>query len=136
MRDALPPDLKEGAYVYNQDSQTGTGTHWCCFCLKKPYIYYVDPFGTDLNGYPPSELRSWGYTHGYTKLYANEEDFQHLKSWLCGWYACYFALKMNKHFKSLTPTTFDRIIQKGIDKYPTSNNINIITKWGKAKGIM
>ena len=137
MRDDLPSVMSQGSYVYNLDGKNGDGTHWTCFCLKSPNIYYVDPFGTDQpKGKPPTELRTWGKQHGYQMIVANEECFQHLESWLCGHYSCYFAIKMNKYFQQLTPRNFDRIVQKGITKYPSDQNVQLITQWAKKKGIL
>jgi len=137
MRNDIPSNLREKSYIYNQDDKNGQGTHWTCFCLKYPNIYYVDPFGTGKpHGKPPKELRQWGKEHGYQMIIANEEDFQHIKSWACGYYSCYFALKMNKYFKQLNPRTFDQIIQKGLTKYPSDHNMALITNWSKRKGIL
>ena len=132
MRNDIPDQLQEKAYVYNLDRKNGPGTHWTCFGLKFPNIYYVDPFGTGKpHGKPPTELRQWGRSHGYQMILANEEDFQHIKSWACGFYSCYFAIKMNKHHKQLTPENFDRIIQKGLTKYPSDHNMSMITQWSQ-----
>ena len=128
MRDNIPASLGDGVYLYNMDSSRGNGSHWMSFCLKKPKIFYYDPFGTDLNGFPPTELRKWGAQNGYKMLVANEEDMQHIKSWLCGWYAVYFALKMKKHYNQLTPKSFDQIVQKGLTKYPSSHNVETVAQ--------
>lgn len=76
MRNALPRgQISDGCYLYNLDDQGSRGTHWTMFCLKRPDLYYVDSFGTDLNGYPPQELRDWGRKQGAKMIYANEWDF-------------------------------------------------------------
>lgn len=136
MRNELSDDMQEGSYVYNLDSKGQPGSHWVTFCLKHPNIYYVDSFGTNINGYPTQELREFGKRCGYKMIYANEHDIQHLDSWLCGWYACYFAKKMNKYFNQLNPKNFDTLIHAGYSKYPSDKNVNIITTWGKKMGIL
>lgn len=135
-RNDIPKTLSDGVYILNLDSKGNQGSHWSCFCLKHPNIYYVDSFGTDINGYPPQELREFGKNNGFTTIYANEWDIQHIKSWLCGWYALYFASKMKKYFNQLNPKNFDNIIHKGYSKYPSEQNVNLITDWGKKMGIM
>ena len=49
MRNDLPNNLPNGCYVYNMDSKTGQGTHWTMFVIQYPDIFYIDPFGTNLN---------------------------------------------------------------------------------------
>ncbi len=136
MRNGLPQTLNDGVYLYNTDSKGNGGKHWQCFCLKYPNIYFVDPFGSELNGLPSEELREFGKRNGYKMIYANEYDIQALLSWLCGYYSLYFATKMRKYFNQLNPKTFDTIIHKGYTRYPSDTNVKIITEWSKKVGIL
>jgi len=135
MRDTLPTTLPQGSYILNLDKSTGGGTHFTCFCFKFPNVYYVDSFGTDKSGYPPEELRQFARRNDYLTIYSNEDDVQHLNSWLCGWYAIYFCQKMKKYYNQLTPQTFDTIIHKGFTKYPSDSNVELLKQWASKKGI-
>lgn len=136
MRNGLPTDLEDGVYLYNLDGKEGSGTHWSCFALRYPSIFYYDPFGTDLNGYPPEELRQFGKRNGFKVIYASEHDNQHLKSYLCGYYSLFIARLLKSHLGSLTETQFDHLLDTSFDHHPTSNNVQKITKWSKAEGLL
>ena len=136
MRDDIPINLSNGTYILNLDSHKNSGTHWVCFCLQLPEIYYFDPFGTNLNGYPPNELRLFGKQNGFKNIICFQEDVQHLKSYLCGYYALYMATKFRKHIGNLTPNKFDNLILKTFTKYPSDKNVNSVTQWSKKVGIL
>lgn len=138
-RDAIPEHLDDDTYIYNLDKSTGAGTHWVTFAVKDSVIYYIDPFGSHLkghNGMGTRELKQYAKQNGYNMICGNESQFQDKYSWLCGYYALYFASKLKKHWNKLNPETFDMIVQKGIDKFPTDHNVSIITKWAKNKGLL
>ena len=135
MRNDLPEKLQNGSYIYNLDDKNGNGTHWTMFCLKYPYIYYVDSFGTNLNGYPPEELRDFGRRNGFKEIVCNEWMIQHIKSYLCGYYALYFADKLNKYFDELTPTSFDNIIHAKMTKFASEKNFNTLEKFCERVGL-
>jgi hypothetical protein len=137
MRDAIPDKLKDGTVMlYNTDTKTGSGKHWQVWCLQKPDIFFFDPFGTKVGGYPPQEIRTWGGSHGYTRLVAYEDDTQHIKSALCGFYSMYVAKKMTKYMGQLTPERFDAMIHKCFDKYPTDHNVQEVVRFSKAEGLL
>jgi hypothetical protein len=97
MRDNLPSHpIEEGCYLYNLDRASSHGTHWTMFCLKRPYLYYVDSFGTQLSGYPPQELRDWARRYqGVIEILANEWSIQDLQSEACGYFCLYFAKRLS-----------------------------------------
>lgn len=134
-RDDLPSTISNGCFIYNLDDTENSGTHWTTVCLRKPIIFYFDPFGTNLSGYPPEDLREWGVKHGFTRIYANEFDIQPIKSWLCGYYALYMAKKLNT-LKTLTENSFDNLIKKEFDTSPTNHNVQKITEWAKGLGLL
>jgi hypothetical protein len=135
-RNGLPQTLNDDVYIYNLDSVGRSGTHWTCFVLQFPTIFYYDPFGTGLNGYPPEELRQFGRNNGFKIIYANEWDNQHIKSQLCGYYALYVAHMLKKHLGNLTENKFDSLLTQAFDHHPTTNNVNKITKWSKNEGLL
>jgi len=138
MRDDLPKIINNNSvFMYNMDSKNGNGSHWVCVGLHFPSIFYFDPFGTKiLNGFPPMELRIWGKHNGYKIIYASENDIQHVKSFLCGYYALYVADLLKKHIMSLTENKFDSLISNSFDEYPSKYNVDKITKWSIKKHIL
>lgn len=130
MRDDLPHGAKNRCFLYNLDSKMNGGTHWTTVCLQHPEIYYFDPFGTKmLGGYPPQELRIWGKNHGFNIIYANENDIQHIKSNLCGYYSLFMANKLRPMIGKLNEKRFDNIISNEFDLLPTTYNVNKVMKW-------
>jgi hypothetical protein len=82
--------LKSGSpIVINLDDRKGPGTHWTAACLKGKTLYYADPFGSLLNGWPPAELKGLG-----KRVLVNTITFQHPDSSLCGYYSMCFAQAM------------------------------------------
>jgi hypothetical protein len=88
--------LKHGhSIIINLDDKGCKGTHWVAARLIHKKLYYADPFGTLLGGYPPEELRILG------PCIANRITFQRPKSTLCGYYAICFALAMDAYADTL-----------------------------------
>jgi hypothetical protein len=138
-RDTLPYQLRDQTAIYNLDYASGPGTHWVTFAVKGPIVYYVDPFGSHLKGHDgkaTKELIQRAKDSGMKEICGNEYQYQDKYTWLCGYYALYFASKLNKNKKILTPETFDKIVQHCFDKYPTDHNIKIITEWAQGKGLL
>jgi len=132
MRNNLPKSsIQDQCFLYNMDDKDKNGSHWTCVCIQYPDIFYFDPFSTELGGYPPQELRSWGKKYGFKKIIANEFPIQHIKSWLCGHYSLFMAEKLDSMIGKLTEQTFDDIIKKEFDIVPTDYNVDKITKWSK-----
>lgn len=84
-RDDVSRLAKTGrAFVINLDSAGGKGTHWTAARVVGGTLFYADPFGSVLNGYPPAEL-----TGG--KSIVNRIAWQRPSTNLCGYYAYLFA---------------------------------------------
>ena len=133
----LPSNLPDGTVMmYNMDKKGGKGTHWTCFALRKPTIYYYDPFGVYINGNPPKPLSKWGLSHGYDEIFANEFDNQHLKSWLCGYYSLYMAHQLSKHVDHLSHNYFDGLIKRSFTRKPSNRNVNRVIHWSRKMGLL
>jgi len=136
MRNDLPNNLQNGCYVYNMDSKTGQGTHWTMFVIQYPDIFYVDPFGTNLNGKPPKELRTWGIQHGFKNIYCSELDIQPLKSWLCGHISIFLAKRFKPLIGSLNEQKFDNTLYNLFDDHASAGNVKIVTNWANKEGLL
>ena len=93
-RDDANHALESGnPFVVNLDSKGGEGTHWTAAYLQLPQrtLYYADPFGTLLNGWPPRELADRA-----DKQVVNRIAWQHPSTDLCGYYAYLFAKAMRE----------------------------------------
>jgi len=74
-------------FIINLDDKGHKGTHWTAARVINGVLYYADPFGTILNGWPPIELA------GYPRV-INEVSFQRPNTQLCGYYAICFVNAM------------------------------------------
>ena len=97
-------------FIINLDDRTGAGTHWVAACLKSAgglqTLYYADPLGTLLNGYPPKELER------YRRRIVSRPTFQHPASHLCGYYAIAFVNVMRQMPAGVSQKDFeDRLIR-------------------------
>lgn len=97
------------AFIINLDDRGGAGTHWTAARLVDDTLYYADPFGTIMNGWPPSELDGVG-----TSRIVNRVSFQRPKSDLCGYYAICFALAMDWIDRPLTRPQFEQLLYNAI----------------------
>lgn len=136
MRDELTDDMEDDVYIYNMDSSNNAGSHWVCFALQYPAIFYYDPFSVKLGGYPPKDLRLWGKKQGYRVIYCNDQINQPIKSNLCGYFSLYIADKLKESLGTLTEKKFDSIIASSFDKSPTKSNVSKITKWSKKEHLL
>lgn len=93
MRDELkfPPKQYENS-ILNLD--TGNGTHWVAYKIRKGTVHYFDSFG---NVAPPLEFLS--YVKSATSLHYNRWRYQHYDSVNCG-HLCLAFLSNNLHFYS------------------------------------
>lgn len=96
------------AFVINLDSTGGPGTHWTAARVIDGVLYYADPFGTILNGYPPKEF------DGYAHRVVNRVSFQRPSSILCGYYAVCFANAMNMLKGPVRTDMFETILWRAI----------------------
>lgn len=81
------PDAKTGKpFVINLDDKGHGGTHWTAALLRGDTLFYADPFGTVLSGYPPRELGKLT-----SKKVVNRIAWQRPETNLCGYYAYLFT---------------------------------------------
>ena len=81
LRDNLPKQIKDGAYVINLDEHKDTGTHWIALFCKKNENVYFDSFGVE---HVPEEIKKF---IGNRKIKANIHRVQATNSIMCG-YLC------------------------------------------------
>lgn len=93
------------AFIINLDDKGREGTHWTAARLVGNTLYYADPFGTMLNGWPPAELSIPDVTQ-----VVNRVSFQRPKSELCGYYAICFALAMDCIDRPLSRSQFEQVL--------------------------
>lgn len=105
--------LRGSAFIVNLDDKKNQGTHWTAARLILPGIaghseatlYYADPFGTMMNGWPPYELDKLT-----NKKVINRISFQRPSTSLCGYYAILFALGLEQIDRPLTQDQFERLL--------------------------
>ena len=67
------------------------GTHWTAFIKHGQNIFYCDSYGQ----YPPqNEFNLFNQFH---HIYILSEDLQDYNSELCGWFALFFIIWMDKN---------------------------------------
>jgi hypothetical protein len=93
--------------VINLDDEHNEGTHWTAARVINGILYYADPFGIILNGWPPKELSQY-------PVIANRISFQRPSTALCGYYAELFAKKMNEIDKPISQKAFERALWDSI----------------------
>lgn len=79
------------AFIINLDDSDNDGTHWVAARRVGKTLFYADPFGTVLGGYPPEELQALGL-----KMINNEISWQRPDTQWCGYYAYRFTKALNK----------------------------------------
>lgn len=97
------------AFVINLDNKGNPGSHWTAARLVSNTLYYADPFGTMLNGWPPRELDTLAVPQVVNRI-----SFQRPKSELCGYYAICFALAMDRIKGTLTRPQFEQLLYNSI----------------------
>jgi len=95
------------AFVINLDDMTGPGTHWTTARVVDGVLYYADPFGAFLNGWPPAELSNY-------PLIVNRLTFQRPETALCGYYAMLFAKKMDTMTGLISQKDFEELLWDAI----------------------
>jgi len=71
-------------------------------------LYYADPFGAALSGYPPKEIVRGPYI-------VNRIPFQRLDTSLCGYYAIIFAKAMDAIPSVIPQKVFENILLKAVE---------------------
>lgn len=98
------------AFVINLDNKGNAGTHWTAARFVNGTLYYADPFGTIMNGWPPKELEKIS-----NKKIINRISFQRPSTKLCGYYAMLFAMGMDTiGNKDLSTKEFESLLLKSI----------------------
>lgn len=136
MRNNLPKSMEDQCFIYNLDDKNNGGTHWVCVCVQYPFIFYYDPYGTPLGGYPPQELRDFGIKNHFNSVVCNDKINQPVKSVLCGYFSLYMAKKLQPLIGNITEKKFDKLISNSFDSNPTISNVKTITKWSKNEGLL
>lgn len=99
------------AFVINLDDKANQGTHWTAARLIGDKLFYADPFGTILNGYPPEELQDMVSP---LDIVANSIAWQRPKTNLCGYYAYRFTKAMAKMTEDSTQKELEHAIWQSI----------------------
>jgi len=97
------------AFIINLDDKGNGGTHWVAARRIGDIIYYADPFGTVLNGYPPEELRKLNL-----KIISNSKAWQRPSTNYCGYYSYYFAKALNKLKENATQKELEDALWESI----------------------
>ena len=84
LRNNLPKQIKDGAYVINLDEYKDTGTHWVALFCKKNEIVYFDSFGVE---HIPEEIKKF---IGNRNIKANIFRVQANNSVMCGYFCIGF----------------------------------------------
>ena len=104
--DARAAVARGAAVVINLDDRGAAGTHWTAARLIDGQLFYADPLGSIMGGWPPSEL-PW-------PAVVNRVAFQRPKSELCGYYAILFALAMDRMRRPLPRPVFEQLLYESI----------------------
>jgi len=96
------------AFVINLDDKGEQGTHWTAARVIDNILYYADPFGTVMNGWPPEELAK------YKKQIISRIAFQRPKSYFCGYYSMLFCRAMDTIVNPISLRKFEEILFKAI----------------------
>lgn len=91
-REDADKKLRDGrALVINLGDKGSKGTHWVAARKVGRTLFYADPFGTILNGYPPKEIRN-----GVDNIVSNRISWQRPSTGLCGYYAYLFTKALDE----------------------------------------
>jgi hypothetical protein len=97
--------------VINLDTSGGEGTHWTAARAVGGTLYYADPFGTLLSGWPPAELEQ---IYDRRHQVVSRVTFQQPKGDLCGYYAACFALVMDCITTPIPRETLEQALYESI----------------------
>jgi hypothetical protein len=97
------------AFVINLDDKQNSGTHWVAARLIGDTLFYADPFGTVLNGYPPEELQRIS-----KRQVVNSIAWQRPSTNLCGYYAYRFTKALNKMTESMDQKDLQHLLWMSI----------------------
>jgi hypothetical protein len=89
----------QSPFVINLDDPSGPGTHWTAARRVGATLFYADPFGLVLGGYPPEELQAMAKEKGWRTV-VNRISWQRPSTNYCGYYAYLFT----KGLAQLSPT--------------------------------
>jgi len=78
-------------FIINLDDLGKGGTHWVAARIVGKTLFYADPFGSVLNGYPPKEIHDLAPRH-----VVNSIAWQRPSTNLCGYYAYRFTKALSK----------------------------------------
>lgn len=99
----------ERAFVINLDDRGQDGTHWVAARRVGDTLFYADPFGTALNGYPPKELSALRL-----REVINSKAWQRPSTNYCGYYAACFVKALNDLSASATQKDLEAALWKSI----------------------
>lgn len=97
------------AFVINLDDKGERGTHWVAARKIDDTLYYADPFGTVMNGYPPKELLTPGI-----KVISNSIDWQQPHTNYCGYFAYRFTKALAQLKKGDGKATLERQLWRSV----------------------
>jgi hypothetical protein len=97
----------ERAFIINLDDSSGPGTHWTAARRSGGTLFYADPFGIALSGYPPKELRGSG-----DRTVVNRISWQRPSTNLCGYYAYLFTKALDKLSPDATQKDLELAIRR------------------------
>lgn len=100
---------KETPFIINLGDPSNGGTHWTAARRIGKTLFYADPFGTVLNGYPPEELRHMGL-----RMVINKKAWQRPSTDLCGYYAYRFTKAMKNLREGDDEKAFEAALWKSI----------------------
>ena len=84
LRNNLPKNIKDGAYIINLDEYADVGTHWIALFCKKNEIVYFDSFDVE---YIPEEIKEFT---GNKNIKANIFRVQENNSKICVYFCIGF----------------------------------------------
>lgn len=95
--------------VINLADKNSNGTHWVAAKIIGGKLYYADPFGTKLYGYPPRELENL-----HIPTISNSVAWQHPNSNLCGYFSYLFTKALNKLKPGTNQKEFEKALKESI----------------------
>jgi hypothetical protein len=105
MCDELPSPLPDGAYIVNLQRHEESGSHWCGLCKSQNTVFYCDSFGCIYTVEEEDLFRKQGYI-----TYMNQQQLQHVRSHMCGYFSVAFLLYMLKE-KGSNISKFKRYVK-------------------------
>jgi hypothetical protein len=99
----------ENPFIINLDDKGNGGTHWVAARMIGDTLFYADPFGTMLNGYPPEELQRLA-----KRQVINSISWQRPSTNLCGYYAYRFTKALDKLTQNMGQKDMEHLLWKSI----------------------